>query len=69
MGTTFELAAKDGSVTVGRYGGRFEDERGSRLRYSITDYYGRVAQNLTRADLAILGAWIVAELDAPHEEP
>lgn len=68
MSSTFELDAEIASLTIGRYAGRAEDKAGSRRRYNITNVYGRVAGDLTRADLAMLAQWIVAELAELHEE-
>lgn len=68
MSDTFEFEAEGRSFTVGRYASRADDKTGSRLRYTIVDYYGAVAKDLTRADLAKLAAWIVEELATPHEE-
>lgn len=68
MSSTFEFDTELGSLTIGRYAGGCDDKTGSRRRYTLTDCYGRVAKDLTRSDLAKLGAWIVEELADPHEE-
>lgn len=69
MSATFEFDNTEyGSLTVGRYVGRGEDAAGSRRRYSITNVYGKPADELTRGDLAKLAAWIVEELAKEHAE-
>lgn len=68
MSAQFDLESGRGkTLTVSRYVGPV-DGTDDRIRYSITDVYGKPADCIAREDLAQLAAWIVAELNERHRE-
>lgn len=68
MSSTFELKTPNASAAIGRYAGSAPDSQGSHTRYIISDDYGCVLNDLTRADLAVIARWIVRELSEKHQE-